>query len=389
MTNRNSHSNSTVSSPSRQDGAQIIEQVLESAIKLEASDVHLTVDQPPYFRVNGSMTVAEGFEAISNDQLQQLIDQELTHLQQQTLKEKGAADGVLLAAAEQRFRYNVYRSDGRLSIALRHLQNEFIELPELGLSADLYQLCHQRDGLILVAGPTGSGKSTTLATLIHHINQNRSGHIITIEDPVEFTHTRIRSLIHQRQIGADTEGFYQALLDALRQDPDVILVGEIRDLPTIRTAITAAETGHLVFASVHASDCTSAIERLISVFPGDQQQNIQHLLSTTLRAVIAQHLLASEVVDSTLSNSKSNASPGLVERHLASEVLLVNQAVRNLISGGNFNQIRSVMETHASDGMYTLDKSLAQLVRSRKIKENSARVLARNPDMIRQLARAV
>ncbi len=361
------------------------ESILQQSIQRGASDIHVTEGQVVSLRVGGEIQSASS-RVVDSALFNCFLDERLSLEQRKRFAERGAIDGVLAGPANNRFRFNLYKSGGRHSLALRHLQNRFFGLDELGLSDQLYQLCDLRDGLVLVAGPTGSGKSTTLATLINHINENRNAHIITIEDPVEFTHSKIKSIVNQRQVGCDTVDFNQALLDALRQDPDVILVGEIRDLDTIRTAITAAETGHLVFATVHASDCMSAIERLVSVFPGDQQQNIQHLLSTTLRAVVAQHLLVSEISKSRLQESDPRASRNRV---LASEVLRVNQAVSNLISGGNLKQIQSVLETGTSEGMYTMDKSLAKLLRQRLISLNTAKSLARNPESLQELSRKV
>ena len=235
-----------------------------------------------------------------------------------------------------------------------------------------------------MAGPTGSGKSTTLATLIDRINESKRSHIITIEDPIEYLHGNKMSRVSQRQVGSDTDSFSNALVDAVRQDPDVILVGEMRDLDTIRTAVTAAETGHLVFATVHAGDTISAIERIISVFPGNEQSVMRNLVSGSLRTVIAQHLLVSDSINETNADHRKHRN-----RVLASEVLHVNQAASNMIASDNLQQLASLLELHRSDGMYTLDSSLARLWRAGKISERNARSIARNPKMLRELARAV
>ncbi len=300
------------------------------------------------------------------------------------LEQRGSVDGAFSLDETHRFRFNVFRAGGRLSIAIRKLDNAFRSLAELGLDDSLYRVCDCKDGLVLLAGPTGSGKSTTMATLINRINETRRCHIITIEDPIEFIHLNKQAWINQRQVGIDTNGFGQALIDAVRQDPDVILVGELRDLDTIRTAIIAAETGHLVLATVHAGDCIGAIERMIGVFPGDEQTMVRQLLSTTLRAVIAQHLLVGLPADKPESERR-----GRQQRVLASESLHVNSAVANLIASNSLVQIRSVMETGSREGMYTLDQCLARLWRRKLISEATARSLARNPNVLFELARAI
>jgi len=360
------------------------EDVIAFAEKTNASDVHLVAGQMAHYRIEGEIQTCDLHPLpIAEGRIAEVVDKLLNPLAKKVFENKGSFDGVFTADADKRFRFNVFRTQNRLAIALRRLSNRFLELAELGLKDSLYEVCELKDGLVLVAGPTGSGKTTTLATLIHHINKNRRGHIITIEDPVEFVHRSEKSLVSQRQIGFDTPNFQQALVDAVRQDPDVILVGEIRDLDTIRTAITAAETGHLVFATVHAGDCVSAIDRLISVFPGDEQATIRHLLASSLRYVVAQHLVAGFDNPNRIVNSQKDSK----KRVLISEALKVNQAVSNLVSSSALSQIRSVMETSGSDGMYTLDGCLARLLRKRVISEGTAKSLARNPDLIIELAR--
>jgi twitching motility protein PilT len=275
-------------------------------------------------------------------------------------------------------------------VALRRLEDRFRSLAELGLPDELYRLCDLSDGLIVVAGPTGCGKSTTLATMLDRINQTRPCHMITIEDPIEYLHTTSKALVNQRQVGTDTSGFYEALVASLREDPDVILVGEIRDLNTIRTAIVAAETGHLVFTTVHASDCVGTIERLVSVFPADEQDGIRRQLSLVLRAIIAQHLL---VADGSTPNGHTNgwhgpaeAAPPRRSRVVASEILMANPAVANLIATARSNQIYSAMETGAAGGMQTLEHDLARLWVAGKISETTAVAMARNPSILRERA---
>jgi twitching motility protein PilT len=268
-----------------------------------------------------------------------------------------------------------------LAIALRRLEDRFRSLAELGMPESLYELCDLPDGLVVVCGPTGAGKSTTLASLIDRINRTRRCHIVTIEDPIEYLHAPLRSLVNQRQVGTDAATFNDALVASLRQDPDVILVGEIRDLATVRTAITAAETGHLVLTTVHAGDCVGAIERLVSVFPADEQAGIRRQIAMVLRTIIAQHLL---IADGS-AGQKSDAA-NKRDRVAASEVLMVNAAVGNLIATAKGSQIYSTMETGSAQGMQTLEQDLARLLVANVISENTAFTLARNPAIVRDRA---
>ena len=254
-------------------------------------------------------------------------------------------------------------------MALRRLDSEFRSLPELGLPPQIADFCQERDGLVIVTGPTGSGKSTTLATLIDCINTTREGFVVTIEDPIEFEHVSRRSLINQRQVGRDARSFNDALVEAMRQDPDVILVGEIRDTETVRTALRAAETGHLVFTTLHAGDCAGAIERIVSVFPADEQNSVRHQLAMVLRGIVAQHLPAS--ADGTC-------------RHVVAEVLVNTTGVSNLIATGRTAQIPSAIETGANVGMRSLEESLAELLRAGAIDERTAFLLTRNPETLQR-----
>lgn len=365
-------------SPAFRQIAPALAALLQTALEREASDLHLVEGEPPWYRIGGALRpdteqgpipdLSPWWESLTGSEAQGAT---------------GARDGAMaveIGGQSCRFRYNLFIANGRPAIALRRLENEFRELKELGLSERLYELCDLKDGLVLIAGPTGSGKSTTLATLIDRINRTRPAHIITIEDPIEYVHVSLRSLVSQRQVGSDTPGFHAALKDAVRQDPDVILVGELRDLDTIRTAVSAAETGHLVFATIHGSDTIGALDRLVGSFPGNEQPMIQQALSGCLRAAIAQHLLPGrQGRDAELKD----ATP----RVLASEVLRVNSAISNLLATGQLTQARSILETSAAEGMYTLDSSLARLWRSRRIDESLARSLARNPQLLMELAR--
>ena len=362
----------------------LLNRVLARAVEIEASDIHASVGEPIHFRVEGQLQ-REHFNELQENRfaLKQSQDFSLAILNEaqiEQLKTRGSVDGAFSINPENRFRFNAFQRSGQTCFSFRRLANTVPNLAQLGLSDKLYRLCELTDGLVLVAGPTGSGKSTTIASMIDRINKTRSSHVITIEDPVEFIHRSDLSLVNQRQIGLDVDTFGQALVDAVRQDPDVILVGELRDLETIRTAITAAETGHLVFASVHAGDCKTAIERLIGAFSSEEQNLAQRLVATVLRSVIVQHLLPR--LENANSSSESNST-----RVLASEVMHGNAAISNLIANGNLNQIASIIQTSGEEGMWTLDDSLAKLWRSRMISEKTARALARNPEILSQISR--
>jgi twitching motility protein PilT len=289
-------------------------------------------------------------------------------------KKVGSIDGTFLAPDRTRFRFNLYRRQGQLAIALRHLESSFQTLAQLGLPQSLEKLCDLRDGLVIVTGATGSGKSTTLATLIDMINHNRADHIVTIEDPIEYIHHPQKSLVDQRQVGIDAPSFNDALVASLRQDPDVILIGEIREVETIRTAITAAETGHLVFTTLHAGDCIGAVERFVSVFPADEQESIRRRLSLILRCVVAQHLLPP---------ADENGEDQVRGRRIpACEVMYITNAIANLIAQGKSTMIYSTMEAGMAHGMQTLEHDLARLYVAGKISEHCAVAHAKNAGIL-------
>lgn len=361
-----------------------LEAFLARCVTLNASDLHIASGLPPYYRVHGMLQPDPEAGPIHPGQVETWARQ-LTHvLAGPPLRETGAWDGALTSADGTRFRFNVYQRQGQLNLALRRLDDRFRTLRELGLPDSLYRLCQQRYGLVVVAGPTGSGKSTTLATLIDHINRTRSGHIITIEDPVEYLHVSQGALVNQRQLGIDAPSFADALVAAMRQDPDVILVGEIRDLTTIRTAITAAETGHLVFTTVHAGDCVGAIERMVSVFPAGEQDGVRRQLSLVLRAIVAQHLLVADGAAEV--NRKSETSSEPFRRVLAAEVLVANSAVANLIASAKSNLIYSAMESGGAAGMQTMEQSLAELFARGAISAESVNALSRQPSIVYERA---
>ena len=357
----------------------LLESLLAMCEETDASDLHLSVGLAPRFRIRGVLVAYGGFRPFDVKTVDSLAMEiglftlpvgspDGTEKVRTILLRDGAVDGALTAPSGTRFRFNVYRANDRHVIALRRLDQKFHTFHELGLPGRIEDFCVERDGLVIVTGPTGSGKSTTLATMIDQINHSRDGHIITIEDPIEFLHASDRCIVNQRQVGRDTRSFNDALVESLRQDPDVILVGEMRDLATVRTALRAAETGHLVFSTLHAGDCAGAIERLISVFPAEEQTSARHQLALVLRGIFAQHLLPSP-------DGK---------RRPACELLVNTPACANLIATGRTAQIYSVIETGGKSGMRTLDQSLAELLAARLIDERTALMLSRNPDVLKR-----
>ena len=358
----------------------ILESLFEHCAELGASDIHLSVDEPPRFRVQGQLAPnpeLAPFDARTVDEIAMELGlytlplgcPDGTELVRKTLVRDGSIDGAVTASDGHRYRFNLFRQQGSTSVALRRLDTKFRSLKELGLPPGLINFCQERDGLVVVTGPTGSGKSTTLATLINRINSTREGFIVTIEDPIEFEHASKLSLVNQRQVGRDARSFNDALVEAMRQDPDVILVGEIRDTETVRTALRAAETGHLVFTTLHAGDCAGAVERIISVFPADEQNSVRRQLAMVLRGIVAQHLMVS--ADGT-------------RRHAAVEVLVNTAGVSSLIATGRTMQIASAIETGVNVGMRSLEESLAELLFAGAITEHDAFLLTRNPEVLQR-----
>lgn len=324
-----------------------LHQLMEIAVDQSASDLHLTPGVPPYLRIYGSMTPLGGFLPLRSPAIKDLVVQIMSSEQKQLLDQNGEVDFSYGAAGLGRFRCNVFRQRGSLSIAMRVINTKIQSLKDLGLPGVLQELCDRRSGLILVTGPAGSGKSTTLASMIDVINKERRGVIITLEDPVEFLHTHKNCIVNQREIGTDTLSFANGLRSALRADPDVILVGEMRDLETIATAITAAETGHLVLSTLHTRGAANTIDRVIDAFPADTQQQIRVQLSSVLQAVISQQLVPRRDGD------------GMVP---AVEVMLGTPAIRNMIRESKTHQIPYMIETGSRFGMQTLEAALADLV---------------------------
>lgn len=358
------------------EAASTIDRLLRACLEAGASDLHVSPGLPPHLRRHGDLSALAGEPVVSAESARAWADElvirsGLTGVE--ALGDRGSVDGAVTFEGA-RFRFNVFRRQGLIALAVRRLDDRFRTLGELGLPESLLHFCTARDGLVIVAGPTGAGKSTTLATLIDHVNGSRSGHIITIEDPVEYLHAPRRCIVNQRQIGMDASGFHIALVSALRQDPDVVLVGEIRDLDTIRTAITAAETGHLVFTTLHAGDAVGAVERLVSVFPADEQDGIRRQLALVLRGIVVQRLLPAEPATSRDG------------RVACSEILVNTPAVANLIANARPAQIHALMEAGASHGMQTLEQDLARLWTDGRISEVTAMAASRNPANLRERA---
>lgn len=326
--------------------------VLVEMLEAGASDLHLTTGAPPTVRVNGKLRPLPDHEPLQADTIQRVLYAAITQSQRQQFEEVLELDFSYQVPGKARFRVNMYRQRDALGAAFRVIPFEIVSLEKLGMPATVRKFAHLPRGFVLVTGPTGSGKSTTLAALVDEANANRSDHIMTIEDPIEFLHQHKKCLVNQREIGSDTQSFGQALKHVLRQDPDIILVGEMRDLETISVALTAAETGHLVFATLHTQDAAQTVDRIIDVFPPHQQQEVRQQLAGSLQGVVCQ----------TLCPTADGRG-----RVAAVEVMMANPAIRNLIRDGKTHQIYSAMQAGARDGMNTLDQHLAQLVRSHKI----------------------
>jgi twitching motility protein PilT len=324
-----------------------IDELLARAVELAASDLHLSVGAPPAVRVNGRLEALPNTRPLDAEATRTLLYRILTTEQQKRFELDRQLDFSYGVPGLARFRVNVYRQKESVAAAFRVVPDELRTLEELGLPESLRSLTELPRGLVLVTGPTGSGKSTTLAALIDEINRTRSDHIITIEDPIEFLHRHKRCVVNQREIGTDATDFGSALRAALRQDPDVILLGEMRDLETISTALTAAETGHLVFGTLHTQSAPSTIDRIIDVFPAEQQEQVRTQLAGALQGVVTQTLLP------TADGQR---------RVAATEILLPDDAIRNLIRQGKVAQIYSYMQTGSRNGMQTMEQSLADLV---------------------------
>jgi len=344
--------------------------ILMEVVDRRASDLHLTAGAPPMVRVRGRLTPLEGFPILTPGDTREVVYSILSNDQRQRLETNWQLDFAYTIPGHSRFRVNAYFQRAALGAAFRLIPFEIVPLEELGLPPAVTEFTTRPRGIVLVTGPTGSGKSTTLASIIDVINSTREEHIMTIEDPIEFLHHHKKCIVNQRELGSDATSFSAAIKAALRQDPDVILVGEMRDIETIGTAITAAETGHLVFATLHTQDAPQTIDRIIDVFPSEQQSQIRVQLAVALQGVVTQQLLP----------TADGAG-----RVVASEVMIPTPAVRNLIREGKTHQLYSVLQTGGAVGMQTMDASLSQLVRSGKITRQLAESRSTTPDELRRL----
>ncbi len=344
--------------------------ILMEVVRRKASDLHLTAGAPPMLRVRGSLMPIEGQPVLSPNDTREIVYSILSGSQRQRLETDWQLDFSYSIPMQARFRVNAYMQKGALGAAFRLIPDKTVPVDELGLPPIIRDFAKKPRGLVLVTGPTGSGKSTTLASLIDEINQTRDEHILTIEDPIEFLHSHKRCIVNQRELGVDAPSFALGLKAALRQDPDVILVGEMRDMETIGTALTAAETGHLVFATLHTQDAPQTVDRIIDVFPSNQQGKVRMQLSVGLQGIVTQTLVPT--ADGT-------------GRCVAAEVLVPTPGVRNLIRGHKTHQIYSLIQTGASHGMQTMDMSLASLVREGRITLAMAESRSSNPTELRRL----
>lgn len=338
-------------------------------VQKKASDLHMTVGVPPCLRVDGILNQTT-LEKLTSDAVQRLVYSLLSDAQKQRFESENELDVSFGIKGLGRVRMNVYRQRGSVGAALRSVPTRFMSFDEIGLPPGVGELVNLPRGLVLVTGPTGSGKTTTLASLVDYINENRKCHIVTVEDPIEYVHSHKQSIVNQRELGADTPSFASALKYALRQDPDVILVGEMRDPETISAAITIAETGHLVFSSLHTNDAASTVNRILDSFSADRQPQVRSQLSMTLQAIISQALLAH--------------SSG-IGRVLSCEFLMVTPAVRNLIREQKLEQIYMSMQTGSKSGMQTMNQSLHSLVSNHKVTREEALTVSPDPEELKQL----
>jgi len=350
-----------------------MEELLALLVRKGGSDLHISTNSPPRLRIDG-LLVPVDCPALTGDDTRRLATSVLTSDQIARLDKEFELDCSFELEGQGRFRANVFYQRGNVACVLRLVPHEIADFEGLGLpQAVCERICNMRSGLVLVTGATGSGKSTTLASMIDYINRSRQGHIVTIEDPIEFTHRSQGCMVTQREIGSDSHQFGNSLRSVLRQDPDIVLVGELRDLETIEAALTLAETGHLTFATLHTSDAVQTINRVIDVFPAHAQQQVRTQLSFTLEAVFCQQLLP--------------AASGR-GRHLGTEIMLANPAIRALIREGKGHQIYSQIQTGARMGMKTMSASLAELVRSGRVRGEDAQRSVSDPSELQILIRS-
>lgn len=370
--NTNNPVNLTGTAPTPNAASSLkIETLLEECVKRNASDLHIQYGLPPILRIDGVLTPVPGTPSLNEATIRNLVFTTLDDDQQKILLKDKEFDYSFAFGDVARFRVNAFHERGKLAAAFRLIPNKIPSIEELGMPAIVASFADYPRGLVLVTGPTGSGKSTTLAALINKINHEKSTHIITIEDPIEFTHQSQRSVIVQREVHYDTFSFGAALRSALREDPDVVLIGEMRDLETIQSAITIAETGHLVFATLHTNSAAQSIDRMIDVFPAYQQPQIRSQLSNMLMAICAQRLVPA-------------VAGGRV---VAAEIMVANSAIRNLIRDGKTHQIDTAIQTGAEQGMQTMDRTLVKLIQSGTISYEAAREYAVDVNELDRLVR--
>ncbi len=339
-----------------------IQQLMDDCVKLEASDLHISTGLPATYRIHGHISRLDE-EAYSSELVDEMAFALMSDFQREQFANEMTLDMGFSTTMGYRFRVNAYREQGNTALAIRFLDGGLKTTRELGLPPQMDCLAELKSGLVLVCGATGSGKSTTLTAILNSINEHQAKHILTVEDPVEFVHENKQSIVHQRELYTDVPDFASAVKASLREDPDVIMVGEMRDLETMRTALTAAETGHLVFSTLHTNDAVGVVERLIGSFPGNEQGVARQRIAQALKAVVAQNLVPT-------MNGKGRA--------VVAEILMVNTAVANLIESAKSKQIYSVMESSTRQGMQTLDQALARLVAAKKISLESGRTLCRD-----------
>jgi twitching motility protein PilT len=347
-----------------------VNDLLQRLLEMGGSDLHLAAGSAPQVRVNGDLVPLDEFPMMKPAMLRTMLYEILTARQREQLEESRELDCSHPLPGKGRFRVNVMFQRDSVGAVMRAIPNEIASLEALGMPPVVSEFAHYKRGIVLVTGPTGSGKSTTLASVIDLVNSTRSCHVMTVEDPIEFMHRHKKAIVNQREVGADTLSFAAALKHALRQDPDVILVGEIRDLETISTAITAAETGHLVFATLHTQDAPQSIDRIIDSFPADQQQQVRVQVAGSIQAVVSQQLVP------------------MVHggRIAAVEIMVANPAIRNMVREGKVHQIHSVMQAGAKYGMQTMDQALAHHVKAGRISHEVALERCHNPDDFHTLA---
>lgn len=348
-----------------------IENLLEECVRTKASDLHLQVGLPPILRIDGALQPVSGYNSLDEATIEKLVFATLEEDQKQILIKDKEFDYSFSFGDLGRFRVNAFHEKGNLAAAFRLIPNTIQTIQELGMPPVVTSFADFPRGLVLVTGPTGSGKSTTLAALVDKINSEKACHIITIEDPIEFTHKSKRSVVVQREVHYDTYSFSAALRSALREDPDVVLIGEMRDLETISAAITIAETGHLVFATLHTNSASQSIDRMIDVFPPHQQPQVRSQLANILQAICAQRLVP--------------AIGG--GRVVAAEILVANPAVRSVIREGKTHQLDTIIQTGADQGMQTMDRTLVKLVQTGVITHDSAREYAVDLQEFERLSR--